>query len=362
MPVLNYYSLGGQIVGEKPSGGNRRDYLTDALGSVVGTVTSTGAVENTYRYKPYGGLLARTGVASDPSFLWVGSQGYRQTGKKYSDVYVRARHYSSDVGRWTTRDPIGYDDGWNQYGYVQGNPILLGDPSGKQAISPVGCCGPLVDQWIVPELRAQFTGLAVYKGTSASLSVYDYARWALTNQRYKCDDYFDFTAGHKCATRPDPKKHGCKGTVRLCGKCLRTSTLGNIMFGFVGIHAGHSSTSLANYIKTIKKRFHKTIDPYDAIAYEFGLNLYDRLNGGKFSPPLSINFDWQTFCRAFKFLVTVYPNAFYESDVSGGYINYDSCTACQGQNTESRHGGSEPPATSFDIFNPYVLGCGKTVL
>ena len=146
MPVLNYYSVGGQIVGEKPSGGNRRDYLTDALGSVVGTVTSTGAVENTYRYKPYGGLLARTGVASDPSFLWVGSQGYRQTGKKYSDVYVRARHYSSDVGRWTTRDPIGYDDGWNQYGYVQGNPINGIDPSGLYR----GNCGKGSFGWRPP--------------------------------------------------------------------------------------------------------------------------------------------------------------------------------------------------------------------
>ena len=56
------------------------DYLTDALGSVTATVDQSGTVQNTYRYKPYGDLLAKTGTGNDPKFLWVGSQGYRQRG------------------------------------------------------------------------------------------------------------------------------------------------------------------------------------------------------------------------------------------------------------------------------------------
>ncbi|HLV81065.1 MAG TPA: hypothetical protein VKT32_12325 [Chthonomonadaceae bacterium] len=83
MPVTNYYSLDGQIIGEKTTGSPRVDYLTDALGSVTATVNQNAQVVNTYRYKPYGALLAKTGIGTDPAFQWVGTQGYRQTGRSY---------------------------------------------------------------------------------------------------------------------------------------------------------------------------------------------------------------------------------------------------------------------------------------
>src|SRR5579863_4200382 len=106
MPVTNYYTVNGALIGEKTVGGSRTDYLTDALGSVTATVNQSGQVVNTYRYKPYGAQLAKTGVGADPAFQWAGESGYRQTSKKYSDVYVRARHYDSRGGRWTTKDPL----------------------------------------------------------------------------------------------------------------------------------------------------------------------------------------------------------------------------------------------------------------
>jgi len=59
----SYYSVGGEIIGEK-SGGVRTDYLTDALGSVTATVDQAGSVINRYTYKPYGALLAKTGVGA----------------------------------------------------------------------------------------------------------------------------------------------------------------------------------------------------------------------------------------------------------------------------------------------------------
>src|SRR4051812_28055397 len=101
MAVTNYYTVNGEIIGEKAAGGTRVDYLTDALGNVTATMNQSAAIVNTYRYKPYCGQLTKTGVGADPSFRWVGNQGYRQTGKKYSDVYVRARHYDERGGRWT---------------------------------------------------------------------------------------------------------------------------------------------------------------------------------------------------------------------------------------------------------------------
>ncbi|MCC6447022.1 MAG: RHS repeat-associated core domain-containing protein [Armatimonadetes bacterium] len=130
MATTNYYTIGGQIMGEKTAGSSRVDYLTDALGSVTGTVDQSAAVVNTYRYKPYGGLLAKTGAGSDPAFQWVGSQGYRNTGKSFADIHVRARHYSSIMGRWTTLDPLRIHEIINRYGYVKNDPISRIDPTG----------------------------------------------------------------------------------------------------------------------------------------------------------------------------------------------------------------------------------------
>lgn len=38
--------------------------------------------------------------------------------------------YNADLGRWVTRDPIGYSDGPNMYGYGRGNPKVSRDASG----------------------------------------------------------------------------------------------------------------------------------------------------------------------------------------------------------------------------------------
>ena len=46
-----------------------------------------------------------------------------------------ARDYDSTVGRWTTKDPIGFNGGdTNLYAYVGGNPMSYVDPSGLAAI------------------------------------------------------------------------------------------------------------------------------------------------------------------------------------------------------------------------------------
>jgi len=53
MPVTNYFSANGRLLGENGPNG-RVDYLTDALGSVTTTLNGSGAVLNQYRYKPSG--------------------------------------------------------------------------------------------------------------------------------------------------------------------------------------------------------------------------------------------------------------------------------------------------------------------
>src|SRR5882762_2738977 len=128
MPVTNYYTIGNKIIGERTTCGSRVDYLTDMLGSVTATVNQNAQVVNTYRHKPYGAQLAKTGVGADPAFLWNGRSGYRQTGNKFSDDYMRSRHYSTDTARWTTVDAR-----WTvelAYIYVLNNPVTFTDSSG----------------------------------------------------------------------------------------------------------------------------------------------------------------------------------------------------------------------------------------
>ncbi len=120
-----YLSVQGEIVGEKASGSSRIDYLTDALGSVTATVDQNAQVVNTYRYKPYGAQLAKSGAGADPRFRWVGSWGYRQTGVQVSDTYVRARHYSTILGRWCSEDPL-----YLGSTYGEADPTGTIDPSG----------------------------------------------------------------------------------------------------------------------------------------------------------------------------------------------------------------------------------------
>lgn len=124
MAVTSYYTVEGKIVAEA-SGGNRLDYLTDALGSVTAKTDDSFSVVSTARYKPYGDLL----TGSSYKFGWVGSLGYRDA---VGGSYVRARHYLSVNSAWTSVDFL-----WPRqpsYSYVSSNPTVWSDYTG---LSPV---------------------------------------------------------------------------------------------------------------------------------------------------------------------------------------------------------------------------------
>jgi hypothetical protein len=104
MPTTNYYTINGRIRSES-TGGTRTGYLPDALGSVTATTNSTGStLVNTYRYKPYGAQLAKTGAGGDPAFQWIGLWGYRTDDS--NRLYVRQRHLSSVTAGWQSQDPL----------------------------------------------------------------------------------------------------------------------------------------------------------------------------------------------------------------------------------------------------------------
>lgn len=170
MATTYYQTLNGRIRGETTSG-VRTNYLTDALGTVTATVNASSVVVNTFRYKPYGTQLAKTGAGSDPLFLWTGDLGSRSTGRSYSENYNRARHYGNNISTWSTRDIL-----WpmvGAYTYASSDPIGRSDPSGYLDVTYKKCwnwvfrCGGAdyaieftmpknANGWIIQKVRAKY--------------------------------------------------------------------------------------------------------------------------------------------------------------------------------------------------------------
>lgn len=95
-------------------------------------------VSDTYSYKGFGGQLSASGTTSNPH-RFGGKVGYYSD--KPSRVYVRARHYQPQTGRWLSRDPIGFvGGGWNLYRYVENNAVSKFDPSGLASYCKVAGC------------------------------------------------------------------------------------------------------------------------------------------------------------------------------------------------------------------------------
>ena len=118
-------------------------YLTNGLGSPMLLVDGTGAVVERYAYDAYG-----TTTTFDPG--WGAPLGASRVGSPYlftgrrldpetGLLHFRARMYSPNQGRFVSRDPSGYTDGWNLYrAYFVPNAT---DPTGRQATNPCGCSG-----------------------------------------------------------------------------------------------------------------------------------------------------------------------------------------------------------------------------
>lgn len=104
-------------------------YTRDHLGSVREVVDNSQAIAARYDYDPYG---RRTKVSGsyDADFGYTGhfheQPGWMTTGV----VFTKYRIYDPELGRWTSKDPIGERGGMNLYGYVGNDPINSWDPLG----------------------------------------------------------------------------------------------------------------------------------------------------------------------------------------------------------------------------------------
>jgi len=124
-----YYSLGGLLIGEF-DGTNTNMYLTDALGSVITTISAaagSAAVQGNQVYGPYGTARYQQG-SLDTTKGFTGQYNDSLSGLDY----YNARYYDPVVGRFLSADPIqGNLQGMDPYAYVGGNPETFSDPTGQ---------------------------------------------------------------------------------------------------------------------------------------------------------------------------------------------------------------------------------------
>lgn len=114
-------------------GDNTRYYTDDANYNVTATIdAATVAVVDRYVYTPYGAATVYDDAWSNPAApttdgpLYCGYFFDAETAL----YQVRHRYYNSSLSTFISRDPIGFDGGFNLYEYVSSRPVIAADPHG----------------------------------------------------------------------------------------------------------------------------------------------------------------------------------------------------------------------------------------
>ncbi len=102
-------------------------------------------------------------------------------------MLMGARYYAPCIGRFISRDPIGFDGGINLYGYCGGDPVNWADPSGLD-----WSIGPGDRPWLVFTGDETLEGLAV--GCQAVRYVVTGTLWK-PEERFGRSPYFSTSAG-----------------------------------------------------------------------------------------------------------------------------------------------------------------------
>ncbi len=137
MALTAVFTTFGGIMVHENRGGVETEYIPDPLGSCIGCRSMSGVSTYGATYWPFGEIRSETGSNSS-KWGFIGLLGY------YRDfatlLYVRARFYKPDLGRWLTIDPL-----WplfsQAYLYCKNSPGRYVDPSGLNPLGFLVACG-----------------------------------------------------------------------------------------------------------------------------------------------------------------------------------------------------------------------------
>ena len=127
--------------------------LQDTLYRTMALANSSGTPVEAYDTDAYGNTIIFTGAGPDKTWFTdddtqssYGASDVIYCGYRYDaeteNYYVRNWYYSPTLGRWLTRDPIGYRGGINHYGYVESSPV--------GNVDAVGLAGPAIAGTVSP--------------------------------------------------------------------------------------------------------------------------------------------------------------------------------------------------------------------
>jgi RHS repeat-associated protein len=125
--LVKYYWAGDRLVARRDAASRLTDFHQDRLGSTRLLTNAKGSVLERYDYDPFGKPLT---TPSRDERLWRGQRLDHDSGL----IYMNARYYDPELGRFTSPDSIIPDpyrpQSLDRYAYTENNPIKFIDPSG----------------------------------------------------------------------------------------------------------------------------------------------------------------------------------------------------------------------------------------
>ncbi|MFC1643473.1 RHS repeat-associated core domain-containing protein [Chlamydiota bacterium] len=172
------------------SSGEEYYYISDALGSITQIQDNSQNVVEYYKYDSFGipVIYDNEEIELQESAL---SNPYLFTGREWDSeiglYYYRARYYDADLGRFISKDPIGFEgDGPNLYAYVKNNPIRYVDPYGLWGLTWPGTryCGP--GSWKGKPKNCYDRACKKHDDCYVECGVSAYNRWNFRNIKKPC--------------------------------------------------------------------------------------------------------------------------------------------------------------------------------
>lgn len=138
--AVNTFGANGLVSRRDVSTGTSVFYTFDERGNTTQRLDASGTVLSSRIYDSFGAGLGVSPSTGDP-YDGFGAQSGYYTDVETDLILCTWRYYDPTLGRWLTRDPIGYRGGVNLYGYVGNNPVSLIDPLGLEGFDLFGWVG-----------------------------------------------------------------------------------------------------------------------------------------------------------------------------------------------------------------------------